>query len=161
MLNDRRCAMKELQAKSGNRIALVHRLAAVTFEAFKQIIGQQLDEQAHFVGIVFHTATLVIEPPQVKRLPFQIGHDGFVLPIRIKHHPTLVIFEHLRLANNRYTTTVLGTTSTQEALLQVVMLQATKVKNPFAAEYPVDDESRSFSDGHELRVTYLVVAYAT
>ncbi len=43
--------MKELQAEPGNRIALMHGLAAVSLEAFKQIVGEQLDQQIQFVGI--------------------------------------------------------------------------------------------------------------
>ena len=100
MLYERRSTMKELQSKPGDGVALMHRLATVAFETFEQIVGQQFDQQIQFVGftiagrnpmdgeavlgffdVVFHAAALVVEAPQIKRFPLQIGHDRFVLPM--------------------------------------------------------------------------------
>lgn len=43
---------------------------------------------------------MVVEASQIDRLPFQIGYDGFVLPVRVENESALAVFEHLRFTNN-------------------------------------------------------------
>lgn len=90
MPNQRRSALEEFQPESCNRVALMHGLATVSFEALEQIVGEQLDQQVQLSGfkiscgdtvdgeavlglldIVFHTAALIVEAPQIDRLSFQ------------------------------------------------------------------------------------------
>ena len=121
VLNERRRTVKELQAEPCNRIALMHRLAAIALKSLEQIVGEQFDQQIQFIrfdiacrdaidreavfgflDVIFHTAALVVEPPQINRLPFQIGDDRFILPIGIEHEPALTVVKHLRFSDDRH-----------------------------------------------------------
>lgn len=109
------------EPETGNRVTLMNRLATVTLEPLEQVVRQQLDEQINFVrlkiagrnpvnrkpvlgflDVIFHTAALVVEPPQVNRLPVQIGHDRFVLPIGVEYQAGLSVIDYLRFANDRH-----------------------------------------------------------
>lgn len=89
----------------------------------EQIVGEQLDQQIQFIAlkiargdaidrkpvfgfldVVFHAATLVVEAPQIDRLPFQIRDVGFVPPVAVEHQSALPVIEHLGFADDRDTT---------------------------------------------------------
>lgn len=49
MPNERFRNVKELETEPCNRIALMHRLTAITLESLEQIIGEQFDQQVQFI----------------------------------------------------------------------------------------------------------------
>lgn len=122
MSDNRGSTVKELKAESRNGVTSVDRFAAVAFEALEEVIRKQLDEQINLIGfkiirgnpvdgeavldffdVVLHAAALIVEAPQIKRFPNEVGDNGFVTPVRVEQQARLSVFDHLRFANNGYT----------------------------------------------------------